>query len=83
LINWLCKSSESHLLVLNRKVLINKFFDREITSSNAYLKESLFKFDVGFLGTKLVQTLRLSNKKRFESGSLRVGIDEPGKLDID
>jgi hypothetical protein len=62
--------------------LIQELIKGKISSSNSDLDIVLFNLDSNSLGTKLVNTFRLSHEHDLEFGSFRVVVDELGELSV-
>ena len=69
-------------LELNWGVLIKELIKGKISSSNSNLDIVLLNLDSNSLGTKLVNTFRLSHEHDLEFGSFRVVVNELGKLSV-
>jgi len=62
--------------------LIQELIKGKISSSNSDLDIVLFNLDSNSLGTKLVNTFRLSHEHDLEFGSFRIVVDELGELSV-
>lgn len=62
--------------------MIQELIKGKISSSNSDLDIVLFNLDSNSLGTKLVNTFRLSHEHDLEFGSFRVVVDELGELSV-
>lgn len=62
--------------------MIQELIKGKISSSNSDLNIVLFNLDSNSLGTKLVNTFRLSHEHDLEFGSFRVVVDELGELSV-
>jgi hypothetical protein len=63
-------------LKFNRSILIQKFINRKVTSTNSDLDVLIFDLDSNSLGSKLINTIRLSHEHNLQLGSLRIIVDK-------